>query len=328
MIEFISYERSLMVSLGYILTILIEILLPFGLAIWFTRRFKTSWGLFGVGVLTFIGSQILHIPLTSFVLNPWIGSLQAKLPFGLWAAIAAIVLGLAAGIFEESARWIGFRILKSRAKTFGSALTVGAGHGGIESILIGIIILVNYVIILIFTNGWGPGLGISQQTLQSWAPQVYSMLNVPWYAELISAAERIFAITLHLGLSVMVWQAVMKRSWGWFVAAVLWHAFVDAIAVVMSILGFSIWLTEAAVALTAIANVVFLIWYGKQQLEIEAEGEEDEELVEGEAVEVVEAPKAELTEEAPAEETPLAEAKPKAKRKPKAPKSDEESKEE
>lgn len=317
-----------MVSLGYILTILIEILLPFGLAIWFTRRFKTSWGLFGVGVLTFIGSQILHIPLVSYVLNPWLGSLQPQLPMGLWAVIVAVVLGLAAGLFEETARWVGYRLLKARAKTFGSALTLGAGHGGIESILIGIIILVYYVQILIFTNGWGQQLGIPDSTLTGWAPQVYSMLNAPWYAALIGAAERVFAIALHLSLSVMVWQAFVKRSWGWFAAAILWHAFVDAAAVLMSILGFSVLLVEGAVALTAIANVVFLVWFGRQQLEIEAEGDEDEEVVEGEAVEVVDAPKSELTAEAPAEETPQVEAKPKAKRKPRAPKPDAENKEE
>ena len=38
------------------------IILPVLLGFWLTRRFKLSWKLFLAGALTFIASQVLHIP--------------------------------------------------------------------------------------------------------------------------------------------------------------------------------------------------------------------------------------------------------------------------
>ena len=53
---------------------------------------------------------------------------------------------------------------------------------------------------------------------------------------LLGLWERVSALTLHLGLSVIVWTAVRKGSkWLWlFPAAILLHALVDGCAVVLS----------------------------------------------------------------------------------------------
>ena len=45
-----------------VLNSLLMIGLGLGLGILLARRFGLSWGLYGVGALTFIGSQVLHIP--------------------------------------------------------------------------------------------------------------------------------------------------------------------------------------------------------------------------------------------------------------------------
>ncbi len=52
-----------MLTLMYIISIILEIGIPIGLAVWLTRRYKYGWGVVGVGVLTFIASQVIHIPL-------------------------------------------------------------------------------------------------------------------------------------------------------------------------------------------------------------------------------------------------------------------------
>ena len=52
-----------MTNVMFVLAVIIEIGLPIALAIWLTRRYKFGWGIVGVGVLTFIASQIVHIPL-------------------------------------------------------------------------------------------------------------------------------------------------------------------------------------------------------------------------------------------------------------------------
>jgi len=48
---------------------------------------------------------------------------------------------------------------------------------------------------------------------------------------LMGFVERIFAICLHVSLSVMVLYAIVYRKPMWFWLALLWHAFVDAVAV-------------------------------------------------------------------------------------------------
>jgi uncharacterized membrane protein YhfC len=61
--------------------------------------------------------------------------------------------------------------------------------------------------------------------------QVEAYWSTPWYLALMGFVERISAICLHVSLSVMVLYAVAYRKPIWFWLALLWHAFVDAVAV-------------------------------------------------------------------------------------------------
>jgi uncharacterized membrane protein YhfC len=71
------------------------ILLPIIAFVYFKRKFDLPGKLIFAGGLTFIASQILHIPLV----------LALTKTFLSWGMVAyAIVLGLLAGLFEEMAR--------------------------------------------------------------------------------------------------------------------------------------------------------------------------------------------------------------------------------
>ncbi|HHH82625.1 MAG TPA: YhfC family intramembrane metalloprotease, partial [Chloroflexi bacterium] len=61
-----------MLAFFHFLNALLMILLPLGLAIYLTRRFGLDWGLFGVGAVSFISSQVLHLPFNAWVLNPFL----------------------------------------------------------------------------------------------------------------------------------------------------------------------------------------------------------------------------------------------------------------
>ena len=52
----------------------------------------------------------------------------------------------------------------------------------------------------------------------------------PFYMGFLGGLERIFAICLHLSLSVMVLYSVAYKKPIWFWLALLWHALVDASA--------------------------------------------------------------------------------------------------
>lgn len=98
-------------------------------ALW--RRFIAPWYLFCVGMLPFIGSQVVHLPLNTLLRDPGILPRSEGTSAGrLWQT--ALVLGLSAGLCEESARVIGYAHLKHK-RTLKDGLMMGRGHGVFES---------------------------------------------------------------------------------------------------------------------------------------------------------------------------------------------------
>jgi uncharacterized membrane protein YhfC len=214
-----------MLTAAYIISFLGMMLLPIFLWIYFTRQFGLSWKLLLAGALTFIASQVLHIPLV-FGINAFLQSLPRL--------ANALVLGLLAGIFEETARYILFKLILKNARSWKEGVLVGLGHGGIEAFLIGVSAAATFVFMLGYRNidlSTVPSIPADQLELAK--QQVTAYWSAPWYLALMGFVERIFAICLHVSLSVMVLYAVVYRKPIWFWLALLWHAFVDAVAVYM-----------------------------------------------------------------------------------------------
>ena len=107
------------------------------LAFYLTRRFKLSWKLVLAGALTFIASQVLHIPLVYGLTALFNNGTLPVIPEAWRALFNAILLGLLAGIFEDTARLILFKFGLKNVKTWAEGVLVGAGHGGVEAVLLG-----------------------------------------------------------------------------------------------------------------------------------------------------------------------------------------------
>ena len=142
-----------MLTAAYLLSISGMIILPILLAFYLTRKFKLSWKLLLAGALTFIASQVLHIPVvygfTALFNN---GTLPA-IPEAWTTLFNAILLGLLAGIFEGTARLILFKFSLKNVKTWAEGIVVGAGHGGMEAILLGGLGLVTLGNMIVMRNG-------------------------------------------------------------------------------------------------------------------------------------------------------------------------------
>ena len=250
---------------SFILTILIQIGAPIALGWWLHRRYKVGWGIFGVGVLTFLGSQVVHLPLLG-ALNRLPASARFLLDPVIYPLNYALVLGLLAGICEETARWVGFRLLKERGRRWGSALMLGAGHGGVESILVGVTVLINLVVFALVRSGGTVGF-LPAETIAEVQAQMDAFFGLPFLTPLAGAVERIFALVLQVTLTVMVWLSLAPRPGGqkprfgglWFVGAVLFHTLIDALAVWLSLAGWSAWAVEGVLAGLALISVVFLV---------------------------------------------------------------------
>ena len=109
----------------------------------------------------------------------------------------------------------------------------GIGHGGMEMITIfGLTMISNLVLAIMINSGHADALfsqvpGDATTQVQTQLEQLQATGAATW---LIGLWERISALILHLGLSMMVWVAVRKGGkWLWlFPAAILRHAMVDA----------------------------------------------------------------------------------------------------
>ena len=223
------------------------IALPIVLWIYFTRKFSLSWKLVLAGGLTFIASQVLHIPLLR-VLAP---SLR-----GLSLLVDAIVLGLLAGIFEETARYILFNWILKKSRSWKEGALVGLGHGGIEALILGILAALTFANMLVYRNidlATVPSIPADQLALAK--QQVAAYWSTQWYIALLPFVERIFAICLHVSLSVMVLYSIAAHKPLWFWLALLWHALVDAVAVYGAGLKVNPLALEGIVAIFAVVSL-------------------------------------------------------------------------
>jgi uncharacterized membrane protein YhfC len=199
------------------------IALPIVLWIYFTRRFSLSWRLVLAGGLTFIASQIPHIPLV-FAIGPFLK--------GLSLSVNAIILGLLAGIFEETSRYILFKSILKKSRSWKEGVLVGLGHGGTEAAILGVITALTFANMIVYRNmDLSAVPGIRADQLEAARQQVAAYWSAQWYIALLPFVERIFAICLHVSLSVMVLYSIASHKPTWFWLALLWHAIVDAVAV-------------------------------------------------------------------------------------------------
>lgn len=241
-------------SIAAFLNPLLMIAMPVLLGIWLAKRLKAEWRLYGLGMLAFIGSQVLHIPFNAWVLSPLIQRWHLEPVAGsAQLAILGVLLGLSAGVFEESARYLVYSRWLRENRRWRDGLMLGAGHGGIEAILLG---LLSFYSFLQLTALRGTDLAqiLRPDQVESVRSTLQMYWSLPYYQHLIPTLERAAAICLHLGLSLLVLQAFTRRNRLWFVLAIAWHALVDAVAV-FGISTWGVYVTEGLVVIAGLLSV-------------------------------------------------------------------------
>ena len=169
---------------------LLMIALPLALGVFLVRRLRLSWGIFGVGGLTFVASQVVHLPFNHWVLQPFLmrfGLGPESGPAGLVAV--ALMLGLSAGVFEEGARYLAYRYGLRRAREWSQGVLFGAGHGGVEAILLGVLALVGLMQAVAY-RGVDLATLLPPGQVAAAQAQLAAYWESPWYFALLGALER------------------------------------------------------------------------------------------------------------------------------------------
>jgi len=223
-----------MLITAFTLSVLLMILVPIILAGLVRRRFQVPWILFAIGTLTFIGSQIVHIPLNNLLMKWHLLPKTGVTDSSISLFQTALILGLTAGVCEETARLIGYRLLK-QYRSLEDGIMLGLGHGGVEAMIFGGVLTAATLSSLIPLIGSDlTKLDLSPDQLSALNVQLNSISGSPWISAAAPLLERLLAMTLHVIFSVMVLQAFRKRNFAYYLAAVVYHTLIDMGAVYAS----------------------------------------------------------------------------------------------
>lgn len=214
---------------------ILGVAVPICLSIWLIRKHHARLSTILIGAGTFIVfALVLESIMHQLVLKGPHGSaiMDNTLLFALYG-------GLAAGIFEETGRFISMKFLMKKEPSAPlPGVAYGIGHGGMEMLIVFGITMVSNLVLSIMINA-GQADSIISMVPENASAQVQAQFEqlqtIGAGTWLLGLWERISALAIHLGLSMMVWVAVRKGGrWLWlFPAAILLHASVDAGAVLL-----------------------------------------------------------------------------------------------
>lgn len=181
---------------------------------------------FFLGALCFLITQVFtRVPLLSW--------LQAEPDFLLLATsyplISGILIALTAGIFEESGRFAFKAVaLKPARARISEPVIFGLGHGLCEAVWM-------------FSIFWDS----------------ISILGFPILV--VPVVERLLAITLHVGFSVLIWNGFqLNKRFHYLLMAILAHGMVDALIPLAGKLGWGVLAMEGIVAVFAGLSLIYV----------------------------------------------------------------------
>jgi uncharacterized membrane protein YhfC len=244
-----------MLYVTFVVQILIMLGFPVVLWLLLRRRSGVTWGLIGAGAVSFVASQVVHLPL-----NWALGLLGGGRGVALWPMpLIALVAGLSAGVCEEMARYLVLRFWRQEARSWIQGVAFGAGHGGVEAGLLGLLAAVNFVAMVALRELGPSALGLSGEVLEQVQAQTEAYWSTPWYLPLLGGLERVSAIIIQIALSLLVLQSLTRDNVVWLLAAIGAHALVDGVAVSLVWLGWSALAVEGVVLVFALGGLALIL---------------------------------------------------------------------
>ncbi len=241
------------------------IVLAIALPIIIKKKWQTAVSPYFIGWAVFaVFALILESIMHYFVL----GAAGTALTGNMW--LYALYGGFAAGIFEETGRFLAMKFLmKKRYSNPRNALMYGAGHGCFEAlVLIGFTMAANIVLASMINGGQTDTLLSAMPPEQQADMQAaFSQLtDTPSYMYLLGGFERISAIIMHISFSVLVWTAVVNRKFLYYPLAILLHAVVDGVCVILQDCGVNFIILEIILLALSIAAALYAYSVWKKEL--------------------------------------------------------------
>lgn len=243
---------------------LLMVAMPFILGIYLSVKLKLSWRLWFIGAAVFVLSQVGHIPFNALMTSLFKNGILPAPPEAWKYSFNILFLSFSAGLWEESFRYGAYRWWVMDARSWRQAVMLGAGHGGVEAFLLGILVLVGFIN-AVAARGMDLSTRLDPEQLQQAQQQLVAYWSADWYDTLLGALERLFTIPFHIAASVMMLQVFVRRQRRWYWFCLLWHTALNAIA--LFVLGaWGAYAAEGALGLIALLNlgIIFLLRRGEK----------------------------------------------------------------
>lgn len=242
------------IIIPFVINIIICFGIPIGYLIYLIVGKKGRIKSYICGALVFIISQVfLRIPIIQGIMPKldWYITMSIFNPI-----VYCLFLGITAGIFEEVGRFLGFKRVLKNERSWEDGIAFGVGHGGVEAMLItGGANIQNLIMVLALKNGNfnSSKFGISEESFKVIFESVTSM------DILFAGVERVSAICIHIGLTLLVLYGINKGKKLSLGLAILIHGAIDFVVSIFSQIGISIYLIELWCAVCAVILLVYSI---------------------------------------------------------------------
>ena len=167
-----------------------------------------------------------------------------------------------AGVFEECGRHIVMKYIMKKNRTRENAVLYGIGHGGIEILAVILPAIIIYLVsAILFSQGSAEdalkALKITEETAAAALPSVQAAAVFDFGAMAMNVIERLFAMLLHIGLTVIIFYGVITAKKAYLPLAVLLHMLMDTFPALYQRGAVPLWSVEVWAAFWT-AVVVFI----------------------------------------------------------------------
>ena len=273
--ENIVIGRSSIPSL--IITVILMIAIPVIFFLYWRKKHKQqtkiSWFIAGaVGFL--VSARVLELGVHYFCIlsdNPVSRFINGN-------SAAFVLYGIImAGVFEECGRHIILKYILKENRTRENAVLYGIGHGGIEILAVILPAMITYLAVaVLFSQGDTETalrtLNITEETAAAALPSVQAAAVFHYGTMAMNVIERLFALLLHIGLTVIVYYGVVNAKNACLPMAILLHMLMDTFPALYQRDLVPLWAVELwAAAWTGIVVFIAGKLYGKMKLSAQTE---------------------------------------------------------
>lgn len=233
------------------------LILPTVLCIWWLKTRHEKFTSVLTGAMTFlIFALVLESIVHSIIFMVFPGIKDNVVAYMLYGALMA-------GIFEETGRFLAYKLVLKKRTNRETAISYGIGHGGFEAVyILAATGINNFVYAGIINAGQFPALldqlkaaGQDTSPIES-LPEQLAAFGIADIG--LPILERVFAVMFHIALSILVFYAVKNgKIWMYFLAVIL-HALLDAPAALYQQGVIGIAATEVCLALFSIVTFVII----------------------------------------------------------------------